>query len=187
MKGPPSESAIVVAVAEAAARRISGETIGALQQMTQTMSGDDSGLTNLWEEICVQVQDEHSFFWDAYDDIARDLVEGFASKIPEYEKQALWLQTPPGEDWQFSEPEDRDPNPIIDLDEIVEYVLTHHVYSQAADWSNARIEAYKESFEPGEVTPTRLRLANPDSPIDIIAMVSSCHRRSNDKCPYVVA
>jgi hypothetical protein len=29
-------------------------------------SGEDSGLKNVWEEYCVQVQDEESFLWEAY-------------------------------------------------------------------------------------------------------------------------
>ena len=30
------------------------------------LSGDDSGLEATWDEICVQVQDEPSHFWDIY-------------------------------------------------------------------------------------------------------------------------
>lgn len=29
-------------------------------------SGNDSGLKNVWEEVCVQVQGEQSYYWDAY-------------------------------------------------------------------------------------------------------------------------
>ncbi len=58
-----SERAIVTAVAEGAAERICRSTIRALQELTDTLSGEDSELTNLWEEICVQVQDDDEGAW----------------------------------------------------------------------------------------------------------------------------
>ena len=98
MTGPPSESAIVSAVAEAAGKRIARKTIRALQKMTDRLSGADSGLANVWDEICVQAEVEESVFWNVYEDIARKAVEEFTSKIAEYEKHALWFQTTAGED-----------------------------------------------------------------------------------------
>jgi len=52
----------------------------------------------------------------------------------------IWLQTEAGLDWAYEEPEDRAAYPLVD-DDIVNY-LVRDVYSQAADWSNANIEAY---------------------------------------------
>lgn len=66
-----SESRIVKAVAEAAAKRIARRVILGLQRMHHTLSGDDSELVTTWDEICVQVQYEQSFFWDAYDETVR--------------------------------------------------------------------------------------------------------------------
>jgi hypothetical protein len=68
-----SESGIVSAVAEEASQRITRKVIAALQGMKDTLlSGDDSELETPWDEICVQVQDEESFFWDTYDEIVRE-------------------------------------------------------------------------------------------------------------------
>jgi hypothetical protein len=53
-----SESAIVQAVAEDAARRVTRKVISTLQKMTVLLSGDDSELMTSWDEICVQVQGE---------------------------------------------------------------------------------------------------------------------------------
>ncbi|RZJ90412.1 MAG: hypothetical protein EOO20_08225 [Chryseobacterium sp.] len=39
------------------------------------LSGDDSGLTSIWEEICAQVQKEYSFFWDAYKTTIRECIK----------------------------------------------------------------------------------------------------------------
>ena len=48
--------------------RIAKKTILALQKIENTLSGDDSGLKNTWDEICVQIQYEESLFWSAYDE-----------------------------------------------------------------------------------------------------------------------
>jgi hypothetical protein len=65
-----SATAIVAAVAEHAAERITSRAIRGLQRMPSGISGEESGLANVWNEICVQVQHEHSFAWNAYDQTA---------------------------------------------------------------------------------------------------------------------
>ena len=109
--------------------------------MNDTLSGDDSELDTTWDEICVQVQDEESVFWDVYDEIVRDMVRAHVAELPKFEREAIWLQTDAGIDWACDEPEDRNSYPVTD-DDIVNYLVPKYVYSQAADWSNARIEAY---------------------------------------------
>ena len=136
-----SESAIVSAVAEEAAQRITRKVIAVLQDMNDTLSGDDSELETTWDEICVQVQDEESVFWDVYDEIVRDRVRAHVAELPKFEREAIWLQTDAGIDWACDEPEDRNSYPIAD-DDIVNYLVPKYLYSQAADWSNPRIEAY---------------------------------------------
>jgi hypothetical protein len=137
-----SESGIVSAVAEEASQRITRKVIAALQGMKDTLlSGDDSELETTWDEICVQVHDEESFFWDTYDEIVRDMVRGHVAQLPRYKREAMWLQTVAGSDWASEEPESREPYPVVD-DDVVDYLVPKYVYSQAADFSNTRIEAY---------------------------------------------
>jgi hypothetical protein len=136
-----SESTIVKAVAEQSARRIARRAIAALQRMEQTMSGDDSGLSTTWDEICVQVQYEESYYWDAYDETVKAIVAGYVSDLPVHEREAIWLQTEPGFDWDCDESETPVAYPVID-DEITEYITSEYVYAEAGRWSNARIRAY---------------------------------------------
>jgi hypothetical protein len=136
-----SESAIVHAVAQEASQRIAGKIIAALQGMRDKLSGDDSELETIWDEICAQVQYEESILWDAYDETVRDMVGQYVAELPQYEREAIWFQTDAGIDWDCEEPEDREAYPVVD-DDIVDYLVYKYVYSQAADWSNARIEAY---------------------------------------------
>jgi hypothetical protein len=106
-------------------------------------SGDDSGLTNTLEEICAQVQGEQSFLWDVFDLTARQVVQAEVGRMPEYEQEAIWLQTPEGEDWDCEDEDSRARYPVAE-DEIVEYLLSKYVYPAAGDWSNKRIRKYLE-------------------------------------------
>lgn len=137
-----SERGIVWAVAEQAGERVARKVILALQKLTDTMSDDDSELTTVWDEICVQIQFQQSIFWDAYDETVRGIVARHVAELPEYESEALWLQTLAGEGWDAEEPESRDAYPVAD-DDITDHVIGY-VYSRAADWSNARIRAFFE-------------------------------------------
>jgi hypothetical protein len=42
--------------------------------MDATLSGDDSPLSSVWDEIKEQVQNEQSFYWDAYLQTMKDLI-----------------------------------------------------------------------------------------------------------------
>jgi hypothetical protein len=138
-----SESAIVREVAEKAARRISQKVISSLQQMTNTLSGDDSKLKTTWDEICAQIQYEKSCCWNVYDDTVRAIVEAQLRKLSKHEREAIWLQTDHGIDWSCKEMEEKEEPPIFDGD-IVDWLTEEHVYAEAANWSNARIRAYIE-------------------------------------------
>ena len=61
------EQHIVAAWATQLTDKIIHDAINTLTEMDSTaMLSGDSGLKNVWEEVCVQVQDEQSFFWDTY-------------------------------------------------------------------------------------------------------------------------
>jgi hypothetical protein len=86
-----SESTIVREVAGVACARIARKTIADLKRMKGTLSGDDSELKTTWDEICVQVQDEHSVAWDAYEKTVRSVVHVYAGELVPYEREAIWL------------------------------------------------------------------------------------------------
>jgi hypothetical protein len=138
-----TETNIVRALANAAAKRIARRVISGLCRMKYTLSADDSGLKTTWDEICAQVQYEESLDWDTYDYTVRSLVEGYVVELPHYEREALWLQTDPGEEWDIERSEERDPYPVID-DDIIDFLVHKYVYTEAGRWSNARIRAFIE-------------------------------------------
>ena len=135
-----NEADIVRRVAEIAADRVTRNVIRDLEQMTERLSGDDFELKTTWDEICVQIQDQESVVWDAYDEIVRGMVGVFVAELPRHEQEAIWLQTEAGIEWTCEEPEKREPYPV-NQNEIVDQ-LACDVYSKAADWSNARVDAY---------------------------------------------
>jgi hypothetical protein len=59
-------------------------------------SGVDSGLTNTWEEICVQVQGEQSVLWDAYDVTVRQIVSMEVTALPELNAMPCGCRRPRG-------------------------------------------------------------------------------------------
>jgi hypothetical protein len=136
-----SESTIVREVAGVACARIARKTIADLKRMKDTLSGDDSELKTTWDEICVQVQDEHSVSWDAYEKTVRSVVSTYAGELVPYEREAIWLQTKSGIDWDSDDLESREDYPVFD-DEIVDYITTEHIYAEADRFSNSRIRDF---------------------------------------------
>lgn len=70
-------------------------------------SKDDSGLNNFWEEYCVQLQDEQSFYFESYVDAIRDYIED------EISKKSIEIQNL----LDFSENEDYDEDDEFNKDE----------------------------------------------------------------------
>lgn len=60
--------------------RILRKVIFALRKTDCTLSSEDSNLKNAWEEICVQIQLEHSWYWEHYDETANSLIYQEAKK-----------------------------------------------------------------------------------------------------------
>ncbi|HEX2753042.1 MAG TPA: hypothetical protein VHP34_08085, partial [Alphaproteobacteria bacterium] len=87
-----TESAVLARFAEEIATRISKKVVPALKGMKNTLSGDGSGLESVWEEICVQVQLEHSTFWEAYEEVLEGLLSEQVDRLNPHEALALWFQ-----------------------------------------------------------------------------------------------
>ncbi len=113
------------------------------------LSGDDSGLVNVWEEICVQVSGEETAFWDTYLTVIDDHIRGALSPMSKEARAALWGMTDSGIDWyaDYGAGEEQSP-PIFDED-IIE-MLRDKLLSRAADDDNPRVERYLSGFDEDE-------------------------------------
>jgi hypothetical protein len=131
---------IIWKIADAECERVSRGVIRALQRITNAMlSGDDSGLRNSWDEICVQAQGQESVDWETYLQTMEASIALRVEELSDPIKQVIWLQTNDGMDW---EPENEDDTPPYIVEDITDYILHKFVFSGAADWTNARIKQY---------------------------------------------
>jgi hypothetical protein len=137
-----SESRVITAFAKAICKRVTRKAISQLQRMTSgSLSGEDSGLENIWDEICAQVQFQESIYWELYDATVRDVVRISVKELQSHEREAIWLQTAEGDDWLFADEETREQYPVCE-DDIVEHLVHEQIYSSAANWTNKRIREY---------------------------------------------
>jgi len=122
--------------------RISKKTISRLQKVRDTLSGDDSGLINAWDEICVQLQDEKSGDWDSYDETMRSFVEEYIEELQPHEESALWFQTEGGYEWLCNNEEYKEKDIPIYVEDVVQYIVQEYIYDKARTWGNKRIRKY---------------------------------------------
>lgn len=137
-----TQDRIVKALARAVALRLSRRAVVRLQKAHHTLSGDDSELKTTWDEICAQVQGDESQFWDAYESAMSDALAWDVSQLPIHEKQALWLQSPEGEDWDCQDDERKEVEPPVSDDDIVRHLVQDYLLAEAGRWSNPRIRAF---------------------------------------------
>lgn len=62
-------------------------------------SGDDSGLQSVWEEVCVQVQDEESFSWDTSLEVIEDILRSQVGDLSSTDRITIWLSIDAGVYW----------------------------------------------------------------------------------------
>jgi hypothetical protein len=140
-----SESQIVEDLAGQVCLRLAGKVISILQKMNDGLqSGDDSCLENTWDEVCAQVQGEHSVLWDLYDELLQTLTNAEVEELLPHERDAIWLQTTEGDCWKSEDESEREVCPVWTGD-IVTYVVTGQIYRKAANWNSRRIRKYLES------------------------------------------
>ena len=74
--------------------KILDATVMALIEMPYDvrLSGEDSVLETIWEEICAQVQSEYSFYWDTYVEIMRTYLVGYLDQQSAEDKAELMAE-----------------------------------------------------------------------------------------------
>lgn len=142
------EQHIVAAWARQLEAKLIQEAIAALKQMRGGMLSGDAGLGNVWEEICVQVQDEASLFWSAYAETIDNHFSGHIASLEPDECLALWAVTNEGWDYIYDQREENHgvcDVPVSNL-AIVQH-LKAALLAAAAEFSNARIKNFLRRHE----------------------------------------
>lgn len=140
-------------VAKNAATVVADAAQAKLMRSKHTLSGDDSNLQNTWDEICVQVQSDRSFFWEAYESAMRDAVLGVMCFLDRSVLETLWLYTDDGGDLRYdleanekeaitSQPEYEPPDIPVDDEAIARDIIADYLLPRASNYSNSRIEEF---------------------------------------------
>lgn len=118
------------------------KVIADLQDIAELCFGEDTGLTNFWEEICVQRQGDMSVVWEeVYALTVRVLIEAHLEDLSAAERQMIWLETDQGSDWQCEDECEEGFAPPVFNPDIVNY-LSERVYWRADQFSNDSITAF---------------------------------------------
>ncbi len=126
--------------AAAALARVTREVVSRLHALpddsSQLLFGD-SGLSNFWDEICVQQQSEQSHSWELYVQMVEAIIADEVEKLDPVNRQALWLLTDEASECIDDDPPD--PAKLVPCDsETCGYVFGR-LMSVASDYSNPRI------------------------------------------------
>jgi len=145
------EQHIVAAWATQLSDKIIMEAIDALQKMdSDEMLSGDSGLKNVWEEVCVQVQDEQSCFWDTYVETIESLLDGYVAMLDPDARLALWALTDEGCDYIYDHrAEDVGVGDVPVMSEEIVVKLKDSLLSAAADFEHPRIAKFIARHEDG--------------------------------------
>jgi len=115
------------------------------------LSGDDSGLEDVWEEFKCQVQREESYAFDAYVSTIEALCEDVLGKLPDHELELLWIDC----DGYFDHDEDDGPPDHGEMVEGVARELYQKVTELASDEElkfdpdeERQIEAFEDDLAP---------------------------------------
>lgn len=140
-------------IADNAFAMVADAAQASLMRSRHVLLGDDSGLETTWDEICVQVQGEGSFFWEAYECAMRDAVLGALQFIDKTAQETLWLHTDEGRDLRYDlEADEEDgltsqagyeqPDIPVDDEAIARSIIANHLIPLAINYRNSRIEMF---------------------------------------------
>jgi len=106
-------------------------------------SSEDSGLINVWEEICVQTQTEESVNWDAYEDLMMNVIQMIIEREPEPVKDLIGYIA--SLDISDNLPE-LDENSWVYDEDVIYSSLLDRIVQMALDYENDRISEFKANY-----------------------------------------
>lgn len=139
------EEAVTKAWSSVLTQQILAAVMGDLQRLggDSLLSGEDSGLESVWEEICVQVQVEESVYWDAYRQTVESFLELHINGLEHEERLALWSVTDSGWSWIYDHHEDEDGHLSAPMDESeIVQDLRDKLLTKAEYFTNPNVSRY---------------------------------------------
>lgn len=165
---------IISSFAKDNCEKVTEKVIKKLQEKTEDMQSEDySPLKNYWEAICIQIQDQLWTNWETFLDIASNFIEKEVDRLNVEIKESIWFQTDEGKDWDEDNKDKEEENIIgknnysefyfiqiepkiefvekkipdsveYNVEDITEYILRDYILKKASDWTNKRVEKYKQ-------------------------------------------
>ena len=120
-----TEAQIVQGIAEKACRSIAISVKREMQGMEPCLGSD---FDNAWNELCMQIQNTESIYWDFYLETAENLILQQVSKLDDDRKAAIWHQI--GCAGRNESEQDFDLLSIDD-DDLVEFIRENFVWRMA--------------------------------------------------------
>ncbi|CAG2155523.1 hypothetical protein LMG31506_05436 [Cupriavidus yeoncheonensis] len=146
------EQHIVAAWATRLGNQVVKDVIHSLEKMEAELSGD-SGLENVWEEVCAQVQGEESIDWGSYEDVIESLLAGSIANLDRDAQLALWAVTDDGCDYICDHHADKNGVVGVPLDiGAIVAKLKEKVLSAAADYESPSLYRYVWGEDDPEYT-----------------------------------
>lgn len=128
---------IVLDYAKQLCKMISDEVIKTFISLTEGLqSGCDSGLTNLWQEISVQLQSQFSIMWDLYDDMVENEIEKRIRNLPDFALAAIQYSI------DFSQ---SDSDYEYRFEDIIGEIKSEFIYQRAANNHEKAVQHYLDS------------------------------------------
>ncbi|UVJ44300.1 hypothetical protein NVV94_01405 [Pseudomonas sp. LS1212] len=136
------EQQIVDAWATSLVIEVVSDVINVLEGMDAVLSGD-SGLANVWEEVCAQVRLGESLDWPIYEESIVDLLCAGVEELDRDAQLALWAVTDEGWDYIYDHHADEGgaTGAPLDISDIVAK-LKKDVLSAAADYESPSLHRY---------------------------------------------
>jgi len=131
-----------------AAQAIVGNTIHRLMQLSENwLPGSDSGLLNIWEQICVQVQGDLSLAWNDYAQLIDSSLVYAVAALAADERHALLIKAGADPEQHFKGHDTglsgKDQSGPSEVDIIVHYLLDQ-LLTEAEEFDNENIRRYLE-------------------------------------------
>lgn len=143
---------LVIDHARALGRDIAIEMRAELEEMDEPLlSGGDSRLISVWQEVCVQVQGEESFFWEQYQEMVVGIIGFRVSELSTTDKEMLWLATDAGSDWLYKVVNAVDgsvsEHPGVDTEAVADWIWTEFLQPLAENERDPNVVSYLEGEE----------------------------------------
>lgn len=140
-----TEYSILYNLKEYHAKKISAKVIRTLKQLKgdSLLESSDHGLKNTWEEICVQLQEVESVFWNAYDETVEQTINFVFKKVDNEILKFLSIMS--DDEFYVTEKDDFKYEDYPYCSDSACNIVKKEIYSRARMFTNNNIKRYLDN------------------------------------------